>query len=169
MKLIVALLLVTYSLSSFSSVLIGLVDIQKVITTIKEGKNVQGSLEKAFNDKKSILKKDEEKIKKSQEDYKKQSMVLAEAARATKEREIQDMMMKLQNKTMEYQREIQKMEQDMKKPILDKLRPIIDDVSKANAVAMTFELSAAPIVYAESKKDLTDDVIQAYDKKHPGK
>ncbi len=169
MKLIVALLLVTYSLSSFSAVLVGLVDIQKVITTIKEGKNVQSTLEKAFNDKKTILKKDEEKIKKAQEDYKKQSMVLAEAARATKEREMQDMMMKLQSKTMEYQREIQKMEQDMKKPILDKLRPIIDDVSKANAVAMTFELSAAPIVYAESKKDLTEDVIQAYDKKHPGK
>ncbi len=34
-------------------------------------------------------------------------------------------------------------------------------------VAMTFELSAAPIVYAEAKKDITEDVIKAYDKKHP--
>jgi outer membrane protein len=169
MKLILSLMLLTYSFSSFSSVLIGLVDIQKIITTIKEGKNVQKTLEKSFNDKKSLLKKDEEAIKKAQENYKKQSMVLAEAARATKEREIQEMMMKLQNKTMEFQREIQKMEQDMKKPILEKLRPIIDEVSKASAVTMTFELSAAPIVYAESKKDLSDEVIKAYDKKHPGK
>ncbi len=169
MKLILGLMLLTFSFPSFSSVLIGLVDIQKIITTIKEGKNVQKSLEKSFNEKKAVLKKDEEKIKKAQEDYKKQSMVLAEAARATKERELQEMMMKLQNKTMEFQREIQKMEQDMKKPILDKLRPIIDEVSKESKVAMTFELSAAPIVYAESKKDLTEDVIKAYDKKHPGK
>ena len=106
------------------------------------------------------------KIKKAQEDYKKQAMVLAENARSTKEREIQEMMLKLQNKTMEYQREIQKLEQDMKKPILEKLRPIIDEVSKVNKVAMTFELSAAPIVYAEEKKDLTEDVIKAYDKKY---
>lgn len=169
MKTILSLLLLTMSFSAFSSVVVGLVDIQKIITTIKEGKNVQKSLEKSFNDKKAILKKDEEKIKKMQEDYKKQSMVLAEAARATKEREIQDVMMKLQNKTMEFQREIQKMEQDMKKPILEKLRPIIDEVSKSNEVSLTFELSAAPIVYAESKKDLTDEVIKAYDKKHPGK
>ncbi len=70
---------------------------------------------------------------------------------------------------MEYQREIQKLEGEMKKPILEKLRPIIDEVSKANQVALTFELSAAPIVYAETKKDLTEDVIKAYDKKHPGK
>lgn len=169
MKSLFALVILAISVPSFASVLVGLVDIQKVITTIKEGKGVQKNLEKAFNDKKAILKKDEEKIKKSQEDYKKQSMVLAEAARMTKERELQEMMMGIQNKTMEYQREIQKMEQELKKPILEKLRPIIDEVSKANAVAMTFELSAAPIIYAEAKKDLTEDVIKAYDKKHPGK
>jgi len=169
MKLILSLVLLTFSFSSFSATLVVLVDIQKIITSIQEGKAVQKKLEKSFNDKKTLLKKEEDKIKKAQEDYKKQSMVLAEAARANKEREMQEMMMQLQNKTMEYQREIQKMEQDMKKPILDKLRPIIDDVSKANKVDMTFELSAAPIVYAENKKDLSDEVIKAYDKKHPAK
>jgi outer membrane protein len=169
MKIILGLMLLTFSASSFSAVLVGLVDIQKIITTIKEGKNVQKTLEKSFNDKKVVLKKDEEKIKKAQEDLKKQSMVLAQAALANKEREMQEMMMGLQNKTMEFQREIQKMEQDLKKPILDKLRPIIDEVSAANEVDMTFELSAAPIVYAKAKKDITEDVIKAYDKKHPGK
>ncbi len=169
MKLIIALLALAISLPSFATTLVGLVDIQKVITSIKEGKSVQKTLEKSFNDKKVLLKKDEDKIKKAQEDYKKQSMVLAEAARLNKERELQEMMMGLQNKTMEYQREIQKMEQDLKKPLLEKLRPIIDEVSKENAVAMTFELSAAPIVYAEAKKDLTEDVVKAYDKKYPGK
>jgi outer membrane protein len=169
MKFLFSLFVFVICSSGFANTLVGLVDIQKVITTIKEGKSVQKTLEKSFNDKKALLKKDEDKIKKAQEDFKKQSMVLADAARANKERELQEMMMGLQNKTMEYQRDIQKMEQDMKKPILDKLRPIIDDVSKSNQVTMTFELSAAPIVYAENKKDITDEVIKAYDKKHPGK
>ncbi len=169
MKTLFAALILSLCVSAQASVLVGLVDIQKIITTIKEGKGVQTKLEKAFNDKKVLLKKDEDKIKKAQDDYKKQSMVLAEAARMNKEREIQEQMMKLQSKTMEFQKEIQKMEQDFKKPILEKLRPIIDEVSKANAVAMTFELSAAPIIYAEAKKDLTEEVIKAYDKKHPGK
>jgi outer membrane protein len=169
MKILIAIALFTLSFSSFAQSVVGLVDIQKIITTVKEGKSVQKTLEKNFNDKKTVLQKEEEKIKKAQEDYKKQSMVLAEAARINKEREIQEMMMKLQNKTMEYQREIQKMEQDMKKPILERLRPIIDEISQSNNVDMTFELSAAPIVYAKNKKDLTDEVIKAYDKKHPGK
>ena len=168
MKFAFAFFMLLIGFSAQASVLVGLVDIQKIITSIKEGQSVQKNLEKAFNDKKAILKKDEDKIKKAQDDYKKQSMVLAEAARMNKEREIQESMMKLQSKTMEFQKEIQKMEQDMKKPILEKLRPIIDDVSKANAVAITFELSAAPIIYAEAKKDLTEEVIKAYDKKHSG-
>lgn len=169
MKTIFAFLILTICVSAQASVLVGLVDIQKIITTIKEGKGVQKTLEKAFNDKKSVLKKDEDKIKKAQEQYKKQAVVLAEPARLNKEREIQEQMMKLQAKTMEFQKEIQKMEQEMKKPILEKLRPIIDQISKANKVDMTFELSAAPIIYAESKKDITEEVIKAYDKKHPGK
>jgi outer membrane protein len=168
MKFAFAFFMLFIGFSAQASVLVGLVDIQKIITSIKEGQSVQKNLEKAFNDKKAILKKDEDKIKKAQDDYKKQSMVLAEAARMNKEREIQESMMKLQSKTMEFQKEIQKMEQDMKKPILEKLRPIIDEVSKANAVAITFELSAAPIIYAEAKKDLTEEVIKAYDKKHSG-
>jgi outer membrane protein len=168
MKYVVSFFALMISFSVSASVLVGLVDIQKIITSIGEGKNVQKKLEKSFNDKKALLKKEEDKIKKAQEDYKKQSMVLAEAARLNKEREIQEMMMKLQNKTMEFQREIQKMEQDLKKPILEKLRPLIDEVSKSNGVAMTFELSAAPIVYAETKKDLSDEVIKSYDKKYPG-
>ena len=169
MKFAVLLLALCLASTSFASVTIGLVDIQKVITTIKEGKNVMKSLEKSFNAKKVVLQKEEEKIKKAQEDYKKQSAILSDQARATKERDIQQMMLALQNKTMEFQKEIQGQEQTLKKPILDKLRPIIDEVSKSSAVAMTFELSAAPIVYAESKKDITEDVIKAYDKKHPGK
>jgi len=168
MKFIIGFFLLITSTASFANVLVGLVDIQKIMTNIEQGKDVQKKLEKSFNDKKAVLKKDEEKIKKAQEDYKKQSMVLADSARLTKEREIQELMMKLQNKTMEYQKEIQKMEQDLKKPILEKLRPLIDEVSKTNGVSMTFELSAAPIVYAENKKDLSDEVIKAYDKKHPG-
>jgi outer membrane protein len=67
---------------------------------------------------------------------------------------------------MEFQRDMQKMESDMKRPIIDKLRPVIEEVSKAASVDMTFELGSAPIIYAQNRKDLTEEVVKAYDKKH---
>jgi len=42
---------------------------------------------------------------------------------------------------------------------------VIDEVSKSASVDMTYESSTAPIVYAKDEKDLTDDVVKAYDKK----
>lgn len=169
MKFVLAMLISLFSFSALADMTVGLIDIQRVINTIKEGQAVQKRLEKSFNDKKAVLKKEEDKIKKAQEDFKKQSMVLADNARANKEREMQEMFMALQEKTMQFQKEIQDMEQNLKKPILDRLRPIIEEVSKTANVDLTFELSAAPIIYAKNKRDISEDVIKAYDKKHPGK
>ncbi|MFZ4714527.1 MAG: OmpH family outer membrane protein [Bacteriovoracaceae bacterium] len=167
MKMLLALAVLAMSLSTFAADKIGFVDIQKIITSAKQGQNVMKSLEKAFNDKKVKLKKDEDAIKKDQEDYKKQSAVMNDAARVKKEREIQQQIFELQNKTMEAQKEINDMERDLKKPIIDRVKTIIEEVSKKAGVAMTVEVSTSPIVYAESKTDLTEEVIKIYDDRNP--
>lgn len=166
MKLCAILLALSFLSVAQAEVTVGLVDVQKVLTSIKEGQGVVKTLEKSFNEKKGTLKKEEERIKKAGEDLKKQASVLSEQARLTKEREIQDSIQKVQARAMEYQRDMQKMENDLKRPIIEKLRPVIEEVSKAAGVDMTFELGSAPIIYAQNRKDLTEDVVKAYDKKH---
>ncbi|MBT6324742.1 MAG: OmpH family outer membrane protein [Bdellovibrionales bacterium] len=165
-KIILFVLAVTLTASAWSSVLIGKVDIQKVLVTVKEGQKVRDKLKKSFESKQSILKKEEEGIKSLQETYKKQSLVMNDQAKTKKEREIQGKIMALQQKSMGFQKEIQQMEEKLKKPILEKVRVIIEEVSKSTGVEMTFEASTAPIVYAKSEKDLTDNVIELYNKRH---
>jgi outer membrane protein len=67
---------------------------------------------------------------------------------------------------MEYQKEISELEATMKKPILDKVKDVVEAVSEEAKVDFTVEVSTSPVVYAKTKKDLTDLVIAAYDKKH---
>ena len=152
-------------MSAFANTTLGLIDVQKVIVSVSEGKKVMKQLEKEFNKKKSELQKEEEGIKKLQADYQKQSLVLSDDAKQKKQREIQESIMQLQQKTMGYQKEIQEMERKLKQPIVEKIEKIVEEVSKAEGVAMTFEAGASPVLYAESKKDLTEQVIKAYDKK----
>ena len=152
-----------------ADVLVGSVNIQKVIVTVKEGEKVIKKLKGSFEDKQKLLKKDEEKIIKMKEDLKKQSLVMNDKAKIKKESEIEDAIRNLQQQSMEYQKEIQNMEQDMKGPILDKVKTIIDEVSKTAGVDVTFEASTAPVIYAKNKKDLTDEVIKMYDSKYPAK
>ena len=158
-------LLISALLFSFSAsaTLIGTVDVQKVLLSVKEGKSVRDKLKKEFEKKQGELKKEEDKIRKAQEDFKKQTLVLNDAAKLKKQESIQKMIMELQQKSMGYQKEIQALENELKKPLLDKIRKIVEDVSKKEGVDLTFELSVAPIIYAKDQKNLTDLVIKAYD------
>ena len=167
MKTTLILCVLLLSQAALASDKIGFVDIQKIITSVKQGQSIMKTLEKNFNDRKTKLKKDEDNIKKAQEDYKKQSAVMNDAARVKKERELQQQIFELQNKTMEAQKEINDMERELKKPIIDRVKAIIEEVSKKAGVAMTVEVSTSPIVYAASQTDLTDEVIKIYDEKNP--
>ena len=162
----VALLALTLGAPAAQALVLGKVDIQKVLLTINEGKGVREKLKKSFDKKQEILKKDEDKVRKMQESFKKQSLVMSDTAKRTKQESIQKAIMQLQQKSQGFQKEIQDMEQKFKRPILEKVRVIIETVSEKANVDITFEASTAPVVYAKSEKDLTDSVIKAYDSKH---
>jgi outer membrane protein len=149
-----------------AEVIIGVVNIQKIMNDIKEGKSVNDKLQKSFESKKAELKKEEDRIKKSQDEMMKQASLLSAEAKSQKQMKMQEEILKLQQKTMEYQKDIQKQEADLKKPILEKLKEVVDEISKAEGVDFTVEVSSSPVVYAKSKKELSDLVIKAYDKKH---
>ncbi len=165
MKLIFALLVCMISFNSISAVKVGIVNIQKIIVSIKEGKAVDSTLKKSFEKKQKEIKKEEDSIRKLQEKFQKQTAVLSEAAKAKKGAEIREKIEAVRAKMMKYQKEIQKQEAELKKPILEKLSPIIDKVAVDEKIDLTFEVTQAP-VHALNKVDLTDKVVKAYDAKH---
>ncbi len=59
------------------------------------------------------------------------------------------------------------MEQKLKTPILERVKIIVDEISKSADVDLVYESATAPILFAKSEKDLTDEVIKAYNKKFP--
>lgn len=150
---------------SYAEVIVGVIDLQKILASVKEGKAINDKLKKSFEDKKSILKKEEGKLKKEQEDFLKQAAVLSSDAKVKKEVELQQKIGALQKKSMDYQKEISEQEATLKKPLLEKIKGIIEDISEKEKVDITVEVSASPIVYAKNKKNLTDLVIKAYDSK----
>ena len=165
MKNVLLVLLVLVGMSAQAEVNIGVVNIQKVLVTVSEGKRVMAELEKSFKAKESALKTEETKIKGEEDKYKKQASLLSPEARMTKEKDLNQMIVSFQNKTMTYQKDIQDMEAKLKKPILEKLRDVIKDVSEKQGVDFTVEISASPVVYAKKSTDITDAVIEGYNKK----
>lgn len=164
--IVLGALLVTLSSNAIAEVKVGIVNIQKVITTVSEGKAVMKTLKKSAETKQKELKSEEESIIKLQQSFQKQDLVLSEKAKIKKQQELRAKITALQQKSMQYQKDFQKQESQLKQPILEKLKPIIDEISKSEKVSMTFELTSSPVVYAEKKVDITEKVIKAYDKKY---
>jgi outer membrane protein len=144
---------------------IGKVDVRKIMTSIKQGKQTQKNLKKEFEAKQKLLKKDEEKLKKMRAAYEKQSLVMNDKAKAKKQMEMQKTFEIYRQKREKYQVEIDKKERKMKEPLLKRLKAIIDSVSKKEGLDMVFEVAASP-VYVKSEVNISDKVIKAYDKKH---
>jgi outer membrane protein len=167
MKALIATIALVMTSSAFSAVTVGKVDVQKVLITVNQGTAVRDQLKKSFDEKQKILKDEEDKIKKLQDDYAKKASVINEKEKAKKEREIQEKIVAIQQKTSTFQKEIQDMEQKLKTPILDRVKGVVDEVSKSSDVDFVYEAATAPILFAKSEKDLTDDVIKAYNKKFP--
>lgn len=167
MKALFAMMALVMTSTAFSAVSVGKVDIQKVLITVNQGVGVRDQLKKSFDEKQKILKTEEDQIKKLQEDYSKKASVINDKEKAKKEREIQEKIMGIQQKTAGYQKEIQDLEQKLKTPILDRVKTVVDEVSKSADVDFVYEAATAPILYARTEKDLTDEVVKAYNKKHP--
>ena len=167
MKSLIAIMALVMTSAAYSAVSIGKVDVQKVLITVNQGTAVRDQLKKSFDEKQNILKKEEEAIKKLQDDYSKKASVINDKEKSKKEREIQEKIMAIQQKTTTFQKEIQDMEQKLKTPILERVKTIVDEVSKAADVDLVYEAATAPILFAKSEKDLTNDVVSAYNKKFP--
>ena len=166
MKKLVLALVLGFSFVSMAEVKVGLVNIQKIMLTIKEGKSVNKTLEKSFKAKQKLLKKQEKTIMDLQQKLQKQDAVLSETVKNKKKTEIGKLMEGARRQAAQYEKEIRKQEAELKKPLLEKLKPVIDSVSKSEKVDLTFELTSSPVVYAASKVELTEKVIKAYDKKY---
>ncbi len=155
-----------FSFASMAEIKVAVVNVQKIVASIKQGKKVIKTLESSYNSKKKQLKGEEDKIKKMQKDFQKKAAVLSEKAKLKKEKEVQTAILALQKKTMDYQKNIQKQEAELRKPILEKLKGVIDKISKDEGVDLTFEVATSPLVFAKNSVDISAKVIKAYDKKY---
>ncbi len=167
MKALMMVAVLVSSLSIQAKVVVGKVDVQKVLLTVAQGQSVRDQLKKSFDEKQKILKDEEDKIRKLQEDYQKKLSVLNDKEKMKREKEIQEKIMAIQGKTSGFQKEIQDMEAKLKQPILERVKLVVDEVSKSNDVDFVYESATGPILYAKEEKELTDEVVKMYNKKFP--
>lgn len=141
---------------------IGVVDVQKAVRTVPDGKAAKAKLESEAKGKQASLNKQQEELKKLKDDLEKQASLLKDEVKRQKYRDYQQKLLELQDAALKGQNDLKEHEDKLLKPIFEKLKKTIDTVAKEKGYTLIVEQTG--VLFAVPAMDITDVVIQRYGK-----
>lgn len=139
---------------------IGYVDFQKALNDTNEGKKAKAQLKAEFDSKQKQLADLENQLKTMKNELDKQRLVLSADALKEKEETFRKKYMEMNEKMNNYKAELQTKEAKATGDIIARLQKIAADIGQKDSYDMIIEKSQ--VLYAPSKTDLTDRVIQSF-------
>jgi outer membrane protein len=159
----VALLMCSFSVSAYAeNIKIGLVDFQRALNEVEEGKVAKAGLKSQFESKQQALNAKQESLKKLKESIEAQQAALSAEAMRQKEAQYRDQFLDLQKTLAEFRQEMATKEAELTQSIVTKLRLTVQKIGSQDGYSLIFEKSQDTVLYAPQATDITTKVIQAY-------
>ena len=146
---------------------IGIVDLQRALNEVDEGKGAKAQLEREFKEKQKQLDAKQEELKRLKADYDKQAVVMAEQARRDKQSELERKAQETQQLYVQLQSELSRREQELTRGIFDKMSNIVREIAEADAFTAILERNNSGVVYALPSLDVTNELIRKYNGRFP--
>lgn len=143
---------------------VGFVDLQRALLTVDAGKNAKSAFEKEVTTKKADLEKRQTSFQKEAEEFDKKAAILNDSAKQQKQVELQKKFVELQKNGQEFQMEMMKRERELTQPIVEDLKGMVAAIGKEKSLQFILEKNDGGVIYAEAGSDMTDEVIERYNK-----
>ncbi|MFW2386907.1 MAG: OmpH family outer membrane protein [Polyangiales bacterium] len=143
---------------------IGVVDLQRAINETEDGRQAKRRLKKVFDERQKSLNDKQEALKAQKESLERQQDVLSQDALKTKVEKYQNDLMELQNEYVQYQQELSTKEGELTQKILEKMQGILRRIGQTDGYTLIIEANEGGVVWVPSNLDLTDVLIQKYNK-----
>ena len=147
-----------------AQVKIGVVDLQRAINETEDGRQAKRRLKKLFDERQKSLDQKQNQLKAQKESLERQQDVLSEDALRKKAEVFQAEVMELQQEYMQYQQELSAKEQELTQKILEKMQGILRRIGQTEGYTLIIEANEGGVVWVPSNLDLTDVLIQRYNK-----
>jgi outer membrane protein len=145
---------------------LGIVDLQRALNEVDEGKAAKSQLEREFKEKQKQLDAKQDELKRLKADYDKQAVVMSDQAKRDKQAELERKAQETQQLFVQLQSELSRREQEITGGIFEKMRTIVRDIADAEGINVVFERSN--VLYAPASLDMTNELIRKYNAKHAG-
>ena len=141
---------------------IGIIDLQKILSTSNAGKEAQQKISAKGQELQADLEAKAAAITEEQERYEREASVMSTEARSEKERELKIKKLDFDDLKEKYESEFNTYNQELVNQFKVDVLAATDKIGKKEGYTLILEKSSSGVVYAPSTIDLTDKVILQY-------
>ena len=158
--LLVALVFSMFGTTVFADAAkIGVVDLQKIMQTSSQMKDIQQKLEKEFKPRRDKLVAMETTLKGDMEKFKRDSAIMSATQKKDMEKKIIAAQQKFERDGQQYQQELSTAHNEAMEGLYNKVRVAINKIAKEEKYDIIVQKDAAP--FSATTLDVTDKVIKA--------
>ena len=144
---------------------IGVVDIDQAISSTDEGKAAREEFARKQRDAEAELQPMYERYKELEDELKAKKFVLSDESLFQKQLDMAEVRNQIENKVKEIEGQLKVDKFRIQEPLLNKLRDIINETGRDQGFTMILQRGAAGVIYTREALDITDLIIEKYNKK----
>jgi len=144
---------------------IGVVDIDRAISSTDEGKAAREEFARKQREAEARIQPLFERYKALEEEMKAKKFVLSDEALFQKQLDLVEMRNQIQSKGKEIEGQMKVDQKRLEGPLIAKLGEIIEDIGKTHGFTLILRRGAPGFLYTREALDVTDLVIENYNKK----
>jgi outer membrane protein len=147
---------------------VGIINVQDAIIRTQEGQKTAKTLQDKYAPKQQALEKQQRELEDLQAQLNKGRNTMSEDARNSLIRQIDQKTRTLQRDNEDASAEFQQEEARLINTIGQKMMAIIDSYAKERGYSIVLDISSpqSPVLYAVNTVDITNDIVERYDKAH---
>ena len=163
--LALAALLLWGTAANDEGIKIGVVDIDQAISSTDEGKAAREEFARKQREAEARIQPLLDRYKALEEELKAKKFVLSDEALFQKQLDLVEMQNQIQGRMKELEGQMKVDQKRLEGPLVQKLSGIIEDLGKTQGFTMILRRGAPGVLYTREALDITDLVIERYNKK----
>ena len=153
--------------SAFAEVKVAVVDFQKALNDVNEASGVRKKLESMYGERKVTIEKMQTSLEAKKVDLEKQSVILSDSARKSKEEDVMRTHMEFQQTYSRYESEMQQAYYAAMQDFIEKMKKIAIAIGQERGYTVVLETTEGGVVYWSESVDITSELIKRYNAANP--
>jgi outer membrane protein len=164
MVMIAVLSLLFYGSHAIAADKTGFIDIRAIMLKTSAGKNASAEIAKIYEKNKTMIQAKETELKKLKDELEKQRAVLKEDAMKERETAYQKKLRDYQIIVKDANEELQARDQELSKKLVPHIMKLVKTIGEREKYTAIIDISTPAVVYHAKENDLTDKVIEEFNK-----